>query len=176
MKTFKIRYLGIITSLVTFASLFLPWWSIRAVGVSIDVYPFKVMAWDVPTYDADWVVGRLLALDSALLIVGLLLIFSIVLSTAGSLKFPPLLIAPVVLNLSAAFIFYGLMRSAIGKLAHGYFSGTNLIPVGPWGFAIGIGLCALAGLASPILLIIHHLSYRKFGQKRKSRNAGLLTV
>jgi len=110
-----------------------------------------VRAWVV--WSQDWVVDRLLTLDGALLIVGLIVAVSGILSLAGSLKVPLLLIAPLLLNLSAAFIFYGLIRSAIGKLAFGPFSGTNLIPVGHWGFALGIGLCVLAGLASPIALI-----------------------
>jgi hypothetical protein len=50
----KLSGLGIIASLVALASLFLPWWSIRASGVSIDVYPFRVIAWNVPAYDVDW--------------------------------------------------------------------------------------------------------------------------
>lgn len=172
MKAVKVSYPGIIISLATFTSLFLPWWSIRASGVSIDVYPFGVMAWSVPTYDADWVVNRLLALDSTLLMVGLLVAVSGVLALAGNLKLPPLLIAPVALNLTAAFLFYKLMYSAIGKLAFGSFSGTNLtaIPGEPWGFAIGIGLCVLAGLASPTPLIISYLNYRK--SERKHRSAG----
>jgi len=153
LKMAKVNYLGVAVSIATFASLLLPWWSIRASGVSIDIYPFGVMAWNVPTYDADWVVDRLLTLDGTLLIVSLLIVVSGVLALAGSLKLSPLLISPVVLNPAAAFLFYGLMRSAIGRLAHGSFSGTNLIPVGPWGFAMGIGLCILAGLTAPISLI-----------------------
>jgi len=109
LKATKLSNLGIIMSLVAFASLFLPWWSIRSPGVSIDVYPFRVIAWNVPTYDADWVVDRLLTLDSTLLIVGLFMVVSIVVTAVGSLKFPPLLIAPFVLNLTAAFLFYKLM-------------------------------------------------------------------
>ena len=161
MKTSKASYLGIVISLVAFSSLFLPWWSIRASGVSIDIYPFRVMAWNVPSYDADWVVGRLLALDSTLIIVGLLVVVSSIVTAVGSLKLPPLLVTPVALNLAAAFLFYKLMYSAIGKLAFGSFSGTNLIPVGPWGFALGIGLCILAGLASPIPLILSYLKKRE---------------
>lgn len=147
MKAAKVRYLGIIISLVTFTSLFLPWWSIRASGVSIDVYPFGVMVWSAVT--PDWVVDHLLALGDAVLIVGLLVVASGVLALLGSLKLPLLLVSPAVLNLVTAFLFYELLRSALGELAHGPFSGTNLIPVGPWGFAVGIGLCVLAGLASP---------------------------
>lgn len=113
------------------------------------------------TYDSDWVVDRLLALDSVLLIVGLLVLVSGILTFAGSLKLPTLPIAPVVLNLAATFLFYGLMRSAIGRLAHGYFSGTNLIPEGPWGFAIGIGLCLFAGLAAMIRLTLSYLKGHK---------------
>lgn len=169
MKVTKASYLGIVISLATFTSLFLPWWSIRASGVSIDIYPFGVRAWSVTTYDSDWVVDRLLALDGALLTVGLLLVVSGVLALAGSLKLPPLLITPVVLNPTAAYIFYKLMRSAIGKLAHGYFSGTNLIPEGPWGFAMGIGLCVLAGLASPIPLILSY--WKRLKQPKEPDNA-----
>jgi len=69
------------------------------------------------------------------------------------------------LNPTAALLFYRLMRSAIGKLAHGPFSGTNLIPVGPWGFALGIGLCVLAGLAAPTTLILFYLK----GDKKPER-------
>ena len=161
MKMSKANYLGIIVSLVTFASLLVPWWSIRASGVSIDIYPFRVTAWNVPSYDADWVVDRLLALDNTLSIVGMLVVVSSIMTAVGSLKLPPLLITPVALNLTAAFLFYKLMYSAIGKLAFGSFSGTNLIPVGPWGFAMGIGLCILAGLASPIPLILSYLKKRE---------------
>jgi hypothetical protein len=151
-----VKFFGVIVSLVTFASLFLPWWSIRASGVSIDVYPFGVRALSFPAYDADWVVGRLLSLDGTLLIVSLLIVVSGGLALAGSLKLPFLLVAPLVLNFLAAFIFYSLMRSALGKLAHGYFSGTNLIPIPgePWGFVWGIGVCVLGGLAAPVVLIV----------------------
>jgi len=83
-------------------------------SVSIDVYPFGVMAQNVPAYDADWVVNSLLALEDTLLIVGLLMVVSSVLAFVGSLKLPPLLAAPVILNLTAAFIFYSIIRSAIG--------------------------------------------------------------
>jgi len=166
VKVSKPRYLGIIISLVTFASLFVPWWSIRASGVSVDIYPFRVMAWNV--WSQDWMVDRLLTLDGTLLIIGLLVVVSGVLALAGSLKLPALLIAPLVLNLSAALLFYGLIRSAIGKLAHGAFSGTNLIPVGPWGFAIGIGVCVLAGLVSPGPLILSYLNQRKSEQTTRS--------
>jgi len=159
VKAAKVRYLGIIISLVTFASLFVPWWSIRASGASIDVYPFGARALNV--WSQDWVVDRLLTLDDSLLIVGLLVVASSILSLAGSLKLPPLLISPIVMNPVAAFLFYRLMRSAIGKLAHGPFSGTNLIAVGPWGFAMGIGVCVLAGLASPVPFILYYLNYRK---------------
>jgi len=161
VKIAKVSYLGVGVGIATFASLFLPWWSIRALGVSIDVYPFGVMAWNVPTYDYDWVVDRLLTLDGTLLIVGLLVFASGSLALAGSLALPPFLVAPVVLNLFAAFLFHGLMRSAIGKLAYGSFSGTNLIAAGPWGFAFGIGLCVLAGLTSLIPLILHYLKIKK---------------
>ena len=85
-------------------------------------------ACNVPTHDTDWVVDRFLALDNALLIVGLLVVVSGVLALIGSLKRPPLLIPPAALNLTAAFLFYRLMRSAIGSLAHGYLRGKNLIP------------------------------------------------
>jgi len=167
MKAVKISYLGVIISVVTLTSLFLPWWSIRAPGVSIDVYPFRVMPWSVPAYDADWMVARLLTLDSILLIVGVLTIVSAMISLVGSMKLPPLLIAPFVMNLTAAFLFYRLMYSAIGKLAFGSFSGTNLIaiPGEPWGFAIGIGLCVLAGIASPIFPVLHYLMNHKSKQR-----------
>jgi len=168
VKMAKVNYLGVAVSIVTVVSLLLPWWSIRASGVSIDIYPFGVTAWNVPTYDADWVVDSLLALDGALLIVGLLVVVSGVLALAGSLKIPPLLIAPFVLNASAAFIFYKIMRSAIGRLAHGPFSGTNLVPTGPWGFAIGIGLCVIAGLASPTPLILSYWKGNKQSEARKT--------
>jgi len=168
----KVSYLGIIISLVTFASLFLPWWSIRASGVSMDIYPFRVMAWTFPTYDADWVVDRLLTLDSSLLIVGLLVVISTIISAVGSVKFPPLLIAPVVLNLTAGFLFYKLMYSAIGKLAFGSFSGTNLtaIPGEPWGFAMGIGLCVLAGVASLAPLVLSLITTLNQREARKWQN------
>lgn len=139
MKADKVSYLGIIFCLITLVSLLLPWWSIRANGVKID---------------ADWVVDHLLALNSALLIVGLLLIISAIVTVIGSLKVSPLLITPAILNFAAAFLFYNQMHSAIGSLAYGYFSGTNLIPEGPWGFTKGIVLCILAGLASPTLFIL----------------------
>jgi len=170
VKPANVRYLGIIISLVMFASLFLPWWPIRASGASIDIYPFNTRTSNV--WSQDWVVDRLLTLDGSLLIVGLLVVASGILSLTGSLKLPPLLITPLLLNLTAAFLFYGVMRSAIGKLAHGPFSGTNLIPVGPWGFAIGIGLCALAGLASPAPFILYYLNYRKPEQKDRSGKSG----
>ena len=159
MKTANLRYLGIIISLVTFASLFLPWWSIMASGASIDIYPFSARALNV--WSQDWVIDRLLTLDDSLLTVGLLVVASGILSLVGGLKLPLLLITPLLLNITAAFLFYGVMRSAIGKLAHGPFSGTNLIPVGPWGFAIGIGLCVLAGLTSSAPFILYYLNYRK---------------
>jgi len=169
VRNAKANYLGIAVSIATFASLLLPWWSIRASGVSIDIYPLCVRALSVPTYDADWVVDRLLALNIAILTVGLLVIVSGVLAAAGSLKLPPLLVAPAVLNLAAAFLFYNLMRSAIGKLAHGPFSGTNLIPVGPWGFDLGIGLCVLAGLVSPTPLIL--LYWKRHKQPEEAGNS-----
>jgi len=155
--------MGFIISVVTFASLVVPWWSIRASGVSIEVYPYGVKAWNVPIYDADWVISRLLSMDGTLVIVSLLIIASGVLALLGSLKLLHLLVAPFVLNVSAAYLFYSLMRSAIGKLAHGPFSGTNLIPVPgePWGFVWGIGLCVLAGFASPIPLIFSYWKKRK---------------
>jgi len=156
VKMAKVNYLGLAISIATFASFLLPWWSVRALGVSVDIYPYGVRAWNV--WSDDWVVNRLLTLNGAFLIVGTLVVVSVVLSLAGSLKLPPLLITPAVLNLLAALIFYELMRSAIGKLAHGPFSGTNLIPAGPWGFGIGIGLCILAGLAAPITLILSYLT------------------
>lgn len=159
----KVCYVGFIISLVIFSSLLLPWWSIRALEVSIDVYPYSVRAWNVPTYDADWVVDRLLNMDGTLFTVGLLVLISGVLAIAGSLKSPLLLIAPVVLNLSAAFLFYKLMRLALGKLALWYGSGTNLMPIPnePWGFVWGIGLCVLAGFASSIPLILSFLAKRE---------------
>ena len=105
-------------------------------------------------------VDHLLALDSALSIVGLLVVVSGVLTLIGSLKRLPLLIPPAILNLTAAFLFYRLMRSAIGSLAYGYLSGKNLIsdPGGPWGFVLGLNLCVLAGLASPTPLILSWLT------------------
>ena len=165
----KVTYVGFTISLVTFASLFLPWWSIRASGVSVDVYPYGVKAWNIPTYDADWVVDRLLSLDGTLLIVSLLIVASGVLALVGSLKLPHLLVAPFVLNVSAAFIFYSLIWSAIGKLAYGPFSGTNLIPVPGehWGFVWGVGLCALAGFASLIPLTLSYWKKRKLSGKVK---------
>jgi len=160
----KVNYIGVAVSIATFASLLLPWWSIRASGASIDVYLFGAVTWSV--WSQDWVVNRLLTLDGTLLTAGLIVVFSGALALAGSLKFQPFLIAPFVLNPSAAFIFFSLMRSAIGKLAYGPFSGTNLIPVGPWGFAIGIGLCVLAGLASPISLIPFY--WKRHKQQRET--------
>ena len=159
----KISYVGFIISSVIFASLFLPWWSIRASGIGIDVYSYGVNAWNVPAYDADWVIFRLLSLDGILLIVSLLVVVSGILALVGSLKPSFLLLAPVILNVSATLIFYSLMRSAIGKLAHGSFSGTNLIPVPgePWGFVWGIGLCVIAGFASPMPLILSYWKKRR---------------
>ena len=141
-------------------TLFLPWWSIRASGVSIDVYPFRVIAWNVPAYDVDWVVDRLLGLNSALLVVGLLVVVSSIMGAVGSFRFRPLLMAPLVLNFAAAFLFFELTYSAIGKLVFGPFSGTNLAaaPGEPWGFAIGIGICVLAAIASPALLLLSYAS------------------
>ena len=155
----NVNYLGAAVSIAIFASLLLPWWSIRAPGVSIDIYPFGVAAWSVATHDdrsIEWVVDHLLALDGALLMVALLVAVSGVLSLVGSLRFPALLVTPVFLNVGAAFLFYSILRSAIGKLALGYGSGTNLqpIPGEPWGFAVGIGVCVLAGLAAPASLIL----------------------
>ena len=157
----KLSGLGVVVSLVALSSLFLPWWSIRASGVSVDVYPFRVMAGNVPAYDVDWVVDRLLGLDSTLLVVGLLVVVSSAVVAFGSFRFRPLLVAPFVLNLVAAFLFFELMYSALGRLAFGSFSGTNLsaTPGEPWGFAVGIGVCVLAGIASPILLGLSYLSY-----------------
>jgi len=153
--------LGVIVSLVALASVFMPWWSIRASGVSIDVYPFMVVARSVPGYDVDWMVVHLLGLDSRLLLVGLLVVASSVLGVVGSLRFRPLLLAPFALNLAAAFLFFSMMYSAVGKLAFGPFSGTNLAATSgePWGFTIGIGICVLAGIASPILFGVSYLSY-----------------
>jgi len=167
----KLSGLGVVVSLVDLASLFLPWWSLRASGVSIDVYPFKVVAWNVPAYDVDWVVDRLLGLDSALLVVGLLVIVSSVIAVVGSLKLRLFLIAPFVLNLAAAFLFFKLIYSAIGELAFGYFSGTNLTPTpgGPWGFTVGIGLCVLAGIVSPILLGLSYVSYFKSEPRKTAK-------
>ncbi len=175
VKMAKANYLGVAVSIATFVSLLLPWWSIRASGVSIDIYPFGVMAWNVPSYDADWVVDRLLTLDITLLVVGLLVVVSGVLALAGSLKIPPLLIAPFALNALAAFIFYRIMRSVIGHLAHGPFSGTNLIPQGPWGFAVGIGLCVLAGLVSPTPLILSYWKRHKQSEEADKENLGSMT-
>lgn len=163
VKIVKVNYVGVAISVAMFASLLLPWWSIRADGASIDIYPYGVRAWSVTTYDTDWVVDSLLALDGTFLLVSLLVVVSGILTVAGSLdlKLWPLLIAPVVLNLTATFIFYGLMRSAIGKLALGYFSGTNLIPEGPWGFTVGIDPCVLAGIVAIIPLILTYLKRQK---------------
>ena len=159
----KVRYFGFVISLVTFTALFLPWWSIRAVGVSIDVYPWGVRTLNVLTHDADWIVERLLTLDGTLFIIGLTVLISGVLALVGGLKFSTLLITPAVLNLIAGFLFYQLMRSALGMQALSYGSGTNLIPVQgePWGFVWGIGLCVLAGFASPISLILSYWKKRK---------------
>jgi len=160
-KVTRLSGLGVVVGLVGLASLFLPWWSIRALGVSIDVYPFRVMAWNVPSYDVDWVVDRLLGLDSTLLVVGVLVVVSSVMVAVGvgSVRLRLLLIAPFVLNLAAAFLFLKLVYSAIGKLAFGSFSGTNLIAAGPWGFGVGIGVCVLAGIGSLFLLGLSCLSY-----------------
>ena len=89
VQAVKVSYIDIVISLVTFTSLFLPWWSIKANGVSIDIHPYGVRAWNVPTHDTDWVVDRFLALDNVLLIVGLLVVVSGVLALIGSLKRPP---------------------------------------------------------------------------------------
>ncbi len=83
----KVIHVAFIVSLAIFAPFVLPWWSIRVAGVSIGVYPYGVKSWDVPTYEADWVVNRLLTLDGTLLMVGLLVLVSGVLALAGSLKF-----------------------------------------------------------------------------------------
>jgi len=101
VKTAKVRYLGIIISLVTFASLFLPWWSIRASGASIDIYPFSARALNV--WSQDWVIDRLLTLDDSLLTVGLLVVASGILSLVGGLKLPLLLITPLLLNITRPF-------------------------------------------------------------------------
>jgi len=53
------------------------------------------------------------------------------------------------------------MRSPLGELALWYGRGTNLIPApGPWGFVWGIGLCVLAGFASPISLSLSYFTTR----------------
>jgi len=165
LRVTRLSGLGVVVGLVGLASLFLPWWSIRALGVSIDVYPFRVMAWNVPSYDVDWVVDRLLNLDSTLLVVGFLVVVSSVMVPVGvgSVRLRPLLIAPFVLSLAAAFLFFKLVYSAIGKLAFGSFSGTNLIATsaGPWGFGVGIGVCVLAGIGSLILLGLSYVSYSR---------------
>jgi len=160
VRIVRVNYLGVTVSAVTFVSLLLPWWSIRALGANIDIYPWGATAWNV--WSQDWVIDRLLTLNSTLLLVGLLVFVSGVLGLVGSLKFPMLLISSFILNLAAAFTFFGLMRSAIGKLAFGPFSGTNLTAAGPWGFALGIGVCVIAGLVAPISLILSYLQrYRQ---------------
>jgi hypothetical protein len=168
----KLSGLGVVVSLVALASVFMPWWSIRASGVSIDVYPFSVVARNVPMYDADWVIVNLLGLDSGLLLVGLLVVSSSVLGVVGSLRFRPLLLAPLVLSLAAAFLFFSMMYSALGKLVFGPFSGTNLaaVPGEPWGFTVGIGMCVLAGFASSI---IFGLSYMRYFRPEQHRTVGL---
>jgi hypothetical protein len=125
MALAEANYLGLV-SIPASASLLLPWSSIRAWGVSIDIFPSGVGAWSVTEYDSDWVVDRLLALDDAFSTVCLLVVASIIPIVAGSSKLPSLLIAPVALNSAAALLFYRLMRFAIGKLVHGYFSGTQI--------------------------------------------------
>jgi len=85
----KLSGLGVVVGLVALSSLFLPWCSLRASGVSIDVYPFTVIAWNVPAYDVDWAIASLLSLDSTLLVVGLLVIVSSVLAVFGSLRLRP---------------------------------------------------------------------------------------
>jgi len=76
-----------------------------------------------------------------------------------------------VLNLAAAYLFFNLIYSAIGDLAFGRFSGTNLVPTseGPWGFTVGIGLCVLAGIASPILLGLSYVSYFKSEPRKTAK-------
>jgi len=160
MRIVRVNYLGVAVSAVTFVSLLLPWWSIRALGASIDIYPWGAIAWNV--WWQDWVIDRLLTLNSALLLVSFFVFLSGILALVGSLKFRMLLIGPFVLNLTAALTFFGLMRSAIGKLAFGPFSGTSLTAAGPWGFALGIGLCVIAGLVAPISLIASYFKrYRR---------------
>jgi hypothetical protein len=167
--------LGVVVSLVALASVVMPWWSIKASGVSVDVYPFMVVGRNVPAYDVDWVITSLLSLDSGLLLVGLLVVVSSVLGVVGSFRFRPLLFAPLVLNLAAAYLFFNMMYSALGDLAFGPFSGTNLAatPGEPWGFAVGIGICVLAGMASPILFGLSHMSYFRPEQRGAESRADL---
>ena len=108
-------------------------------------------------------VDQLLTLDGTLFVVGLFVLISGVLALAGSLKFPPLLIAPAIVNLANAFLFYHLMRSTLGKLALWYGSGTNLMPIlgEPWGFVWGIGIYVLTGFASVIPLTFSYLTKHK---------------
>jgi len=47
----KVNYIGVAMSIATFASLLLPWWSIRASGASIDIYPLGAIAWNVWSQD-----------------------------------------------------------------------------------------------------------------------------
>jgi len=148
-----VRWVGIAAFLVVLVSLFLPWWSIRASGMAIDVYPLGVRAWNVPVYDRDWVVDRLLDLKG-LWVVGLLVVVSCILALAGSLRFRPLLVVPVVLNMVAVLFFHGLIVSALGDLAYGCFSGTNLVPQGPWGFTVGVGLPVLAAIVLPFFFLV----------------------
>ena len=160
MKIDVVGWVGIAMFLVILLSLFLPWWSIRASGIAIDIYPFGVRASGVPAYDRDWVVDRLLGLEG-LWVVGTLVVTSCVLAFVGSLWFRPVLVGPVVLSLAAALFFQALMRSALGDLAYGCFSGTNLVPEGPglWGFGVGVGLPVLAGVALLVLLIMARPRY-----------------
>ncbi len=155
LKVDIVSWAGIAAFLVILVSLFLPWWSIRASGMAVDIYPFGVRASGVPAYDRDWVVDRLLDLEGVW-VVGTLVVVSSILAFVGSLWFRPVLVGPVVLGLGAALFFHGLMRSALGDLAYGYFSGTNLVPEGPgpWGFAVGVGLPFLAGMALVVSLIM----------------------
>jgi len=167
LKIDVVSWIGIVMFLVILLSLFLPWWSIRASGIAIDIYPFGLRASGVPAYDRDWVVDRLLDLEG-LWVVGTLVVASCVLALVGSLWFRPVLAGPIVLSLGAGVFFHGLMRSALGDLAYGCFSGTNLVPEGPglWGFGFGVGLPVLAGVAllAPLIMAKPRYSSQSWGR------------